>query len=748
MPRKHGKRSDTYYLSPPGPFQMKKKSLVQAKLYQQHLLSTAESASATASATGDFAGTDDDEQLLHADVSSANAANGTTESDDNDDEYDDDIVNRREDSCTDNGKPVSPVVKRSTLKQSLSFSGSDDESSSDDSNASSTDVLLYSSHPSLVKTTANFKATYERAVKDFFQENGLEHAVTPSKVNGLLETVVHVINVTDPDNKQFGSTKALVKYLRKGMKKDAKKTASNTPLTLTQKHSLDQLLKAYSNGKMYGERTVRWHVHVISAISKLLNRTIIVVSPPLDGKSSVSVLRVIPTRYQDYTFHDGPQYFPNVEGFDADTDSGSESGSLTLNAMSTAVQQSIDRNDIIVSAVMNFETNQLVGYKGIVKSFDDYGLSDTDSDEDDDNDPFTLVIPTTSLKPRMKTSRDNDPFATPQPKKKKSGSTSTTEATAPPLVNPYKMQLQQGKSSSFTAVGQREIHVGGVVTNSSESCVDWGSSPEVLEQLNKKLSTGVTQNSRRGGLVLELTHGITDIVSGKIVHLAIISNANESLWYFKYEPTVNPSFALFFSTKGPKQLDAPASCYTSWVDSSIRSRPYGENKVLRRGRIVNGQQPYPKKYPVCVFETVPSGFPIDVVTKQFEATFRSMASDGSVMAAYFLNHLEETGSSLLNMFLDGKFRNGKLKNSPYNDANELKQQLKKDIEDTFKHGFARVEYNNYFDKHFCDFTIQEFLMKLGYHAWDELNENERKLIYKNNVFPVWDEIVEEPDRAS
>jgi hypothetical protein len=39
-------------------------------------------------------------------------------------------------------------------------------------------------------------------------------------------------------------------------------------------------------------------------------------------------------------------------------------------------------------------------------------------------------------------------------------------------------------------------------------------------------------------------------------------------------------------------------------------------------------------------------------------------------------------------------------------------------------------------------------MKLGYHAWDELNENERKLIYKNNVFPVWDEIVEEPDRAS
>ena len=125
-----------------------------------------------------------------------------------------------------------------------------------------------------------------------------------------------------------------------------------------------------------------------------------------------------------------------------------------------------------------------------------------------------------------------------------------------------------------------------------------------------------------------------------------------------------------------------------------------------------------------------------------------MTSDASVLVAYYLNHLEEIGSSLLTMFNDGKFRSGKLKNKAYENVSELKQQLKQEVEDTFQHGFSRIIYDNFFDKHYTDFTIQEFLIKLGYNAFEELNENERKLIYRDGRFPDWNSIVEEPDRAN
>ena len=727
MARKHGNRSDTYYLSPPGPNQVKKKSLVQAKLYQQQLLSEAASSTTTNS---------DDDQLVSTAISFEKAANGVTGSD-----VDDGNDNERETACTDHEKSTSLVTKAK-----LSFDESDDDSSSVDSNASSTDVLLYSSHPSSVKTPVNFKLTYERVKNEFLEVNGLEHTVPQREVNGFLETAVDVINAMDPDNQQFGSTKKLAKYLKKEAKKKAIKTESNTALTISQQHALNQMLKAYSNEKKYGVRTVRWHVHAISAISKLMNRTITILSPPLDGKSTVSVLRITPSRYHEFVFHDGANYFPRIEDFYVDTDSESESDSVTLNSKSTAIQQSFDANDIIVSAVMNFESNQLMGYKGIVKSCDDCEWpTDTDSNEDDDNDSVKLVIPTATLKPRKKSPRDNDPFTTPQPKRKKDES---YVAMPPPIANPYKtQQLTQGKSSSFTAVSERSgnhASGGGDASINSKSGVGWGSSPEVMELLDKKLGASASQNSR-GGLVLEITHGITDRISGKKVHLAIISGGLEKVWYLKYEPTMNPSFKLFFSLKGP---DTPASCYSTWGDSSIRAQHYGENKVLRRGRVVNGQLPYPKKVPVFEFETLPSGFPINTVVKQFESSFKSMTSDARVLVAYYLNHLEEIGSSLLTMFNEGKFRSGKLKNTAYKNVTELKQQLKQEVEDTFQHGFARIIYDNFFDKHYTDFSIQEFLIKLGYNAFEELNENERKLIYRDGRFPDWNSIVEEPDRAN
>ena len=696
---------------------MKKNSLKQALLYQEHLLATA-SASASAAVADEVTATTAD----------ADGVTGT-------------------------GRDESPAksVKRSTTKSSQ-FNDSDSSSSDSDDHAvkgdsdpnesddSSVDVLLYRAHPSNSKKPVDIEVAYNRQVREFLKENGLTE-MTPHAVDDIFDALVKILNVTDPDSKSYATTGRLIKYLKKEMKKRTNQSASQSTLSICQKHALKEMLAAYSGGKEIGLRSVRFHVNLLQAISKLLNKSIIVVSPALNGKSSVGLLCIEPTRYHDYQFHDGPAYFPDVAQFDEDTDYGSsDSDHEVPDSKGVADKQPIDEQALIVRAMINFDTNELYGFKPICKEAGDDGLTDTDSDEDDDS--VKIVIPTASLKPKPR-SREDDPFVTPQPKKQKSNPVRGTGATAPPLPNPYKMQLIEGKfKSSFTAVGESGNHAsgGGDASSNSESCVGWGSSPEVLEQLNKKL------DAPRENLVLEVTGGITHKLTGKKVYRAIIKLPNK-VWYLKVDPAFNNAFALFFKM-GPKLVEAPASCFTTWIDSSIRAYPHGDDKVLRRGRIVNGQLPYPKKHPVLEFETLPSGFPIEVVVKHFESTLKSMTSDGRAVATYFLNHLEETGSNLLGMFQEGKFRSGTMKNKPFLNHAELLQHLKTEIEDTFKHGFSKIVHNIHFDKYFTDYSIQQFLEKYDCHHWDELLNEEKSLIYKNGSFPRWEDIVEEPDRAS
>ena len=120
----------------------------------------------------------------------------------------------------------------------------------------------------------------------------------------------------------------------------------------------------------------------------------------------------------------------------------------------------------------------------------------------------------------------------------------------------------------------------------------------------------------------------------------------------------------------------------------------------------------------CVLpEHDPSGFSIEVLANKFESTFRSMCSDGRVLAEYLFSHLEEKSTAMLNSFLEGRFRRGDDKNSPYKDSGQLKDMFRRDIEDTFKNGFTRIEFKNHFDKHYCDYTIKEFLISLGYNSF-------------------------------
>lgn len=750
--RKDGSgRSDHFYLSPPGPDQVKKRSLTQAKLHHQEFI---------VDGTNVDVGIMDSGNVLPSSSQGSTMLSGTGYGSDEDEAMTSSSNQRKRKQRTQS--------KEQAFLYEDSASDSDDnvgvgnvgaDTGGDELDDSDVDESVfesvYSCHPSKVRNASSCSMTYQRRCEEFYHENGVSE-LNPSSVDGILECLVRLFEVTDPNNVKLGTVDGLLRLVRKEMKKSSNKNTSGTSLTLSQKHTLNQLVGAYLGGKQYGVRTVRWQVTVLCALSKLLNRTIMVISPPVNGESSVGLLCINPSQYHDYRFHRGPEYFPKNDEEDIESDSESDDLNLGLThqfnrALPASAMTKMDEQSLIMRAVVDFSSNTVIGYIAVSTSAVDYGLSDTDDDEEID---IADAIPTTATAARLRKevqSNDvrHDPFVTPRPKKQKNDS---INAVVPPItattINPYKKQdMLSGKSTSLVAVGHGANDSGGINV-SGEAKGGWGSSPHVLEQLNRKnTSSSGTRSKSRSQVVLELTHGITDRSTGEKVSIGCFTNIGNELWYFK-ALSFNAAFELYFAMGGPTPIEPAATCYKTWKDEFIRRSFHGENKYQRKGRIVNGQAPYPVSKPICEFRCHPSGFPLEVLLKKFESNFRSMCSDGSVLAAYLYNSLEESGSGMLNMFLDGKFKKGADKNVPYKSASELKGLFTKDIEETFKNGFARVEVKNHFDKHFCDFTIQQFLISLGYHSFDELKEEERSLIYKCGRFPEWDEITEEPISVS
>lgn len=618
---------------------------------------------------------------------------------------------------------------------------------------------IYSSYPSKHHNSRTCNLCFMRRRNEFYAENGLSE-LNPGETFGIIECLARLYEVAEPNIPKFHSSGYLLRHIRKEMKKSPSKSASGTPLTLSQKHCLNQLIGAYVDGKQYGARTVRWNVSVLCALSKLLNQEIIVVSPPLVNQSSVGLLCLTPTQYYDYRFRSGANVFPTNDEEEIETEYESDGMPLELPhkfhvPMASPGKLLENGKCFIVRAVMDFDSDRIIGYSAVANKVDDYGLSDTDSDDN------TNVIPSSaSTFGHGKQARGdeviNDPYLTPQTKKQKNDNIGAAvppakaSATAARLANPYaKLELTSGKSVSHVVTTQEGFkdNNGSIVSSGTKG--GWGDSPLVMEHLNKKNSSSHQPTIKsRSQVVLEFTNGITDRSTGEKVYLAMLSSTPGELWYLKGN-IFNDSFHLFFEAGGPTTpLKQPASCYQTWKDVFIRRSWHGENKYQRKGRIQNGQAPYPVSRAICEFRCNPSGFPIDVLLKKFESDFRSMCSDGRVCAAYLFNHLEESGSGLLNMFLEGKFRKGNEKNVPYKNENEVKDLFARDIENGFKHGFSRVVMNNFFDKHYCDFTIQQFLISLGYHSFEELKDEERSLLYKCGRFPVWEDISEEPISVS
>eukprot|EP00985_Skeletonema_marinoi_P001801 scaffold710_cov137-Skeletonema_marinoi.AAC.1 len=309
----------------------------------------------------------------------------------------------------------------------------------------------YSCHPSNFRNASSCSMTYQRRCEEFYHENGVSE-LNPSSVNGILECLVRLFEVTDPSNVKLGTVDGLLRLIRKEMKKSSNKNTSGTSLTLSQKHALNQLVGAYLGGKQYGVRTVRWQVM-----------------------------------------------------------------------------------SLIMRAVVDFNSNTVIGYIAVSTSAVDYGLSDTDDDEEID---FADAIPTTAARLRKAVQCNevrHDPFVTPTSKKQKNDS---INSVVPPItattINPYKKQdMVSGKSTSLVVVGHGANDSGGINV-SGEAKGGWGSSPHVLEQLiRQNTSSSGTRSKSRSQVVLELTHGITDDPLAKRSLLAVSPTSGVSFGILK-----------------------------------------------------------------------------------------------------------------------------------------------------------------------------------------------------------------------
>jgi len=765
VPRKDGSnRVDSYFLSPAGPNQVKLRSISSARQHHQanssvtvdDLSSSIKSVNdAGNSNTSKFArlndpyndtsGSDDDvknDDLRVHSVRKCRRVQRTRsqvleDSDANDVNSDDGGSYEQDVAANANaGKLANSVYSEDMPKQS-DHEESEDESSVMSDSSDNTDIL-YDYSPAEIPTEDAFASTYERRCREFYYDNNLME-LSDNHSTGVLETLVTLF--AEEGSSDFDSLKRILKYLRKQMK--TRNTASGVPLTLSQKLALSDLLASYLGGKVSSERTVRWNIFVLCALSKLFNRTLMVLSPPSIGDSSVRILSISPTRYSDYRFEGGSEFFPTGESeLESDDDAFIDQ---------TVVQRS-EVEPLMFRAAVNFESLKISGYVP-VRSVTD--LLDSDLDEESTSNTSGLNRMSSTVKhvgiAGSSSSRGHDGigvlkavaadhgsrqggglFVTPQKRQQHEA-----DIILPPSkirINPY---LKADPRKIDNADSLLPSKPGSKFVNVNDKVSGWGSSPLVLESLKKK------QINSRSRVVFELTSGITDRRTGEKVHIGILSNMGNALWYFKAD-SLNPSFALWFKVQGSNAADSnPALCYSTWDDKFIRGTHHGENKLQRRGRSTNGSLPYPVSKPSCEFRSNPSGFPLEVLSKKFESTFRSMCDDGSVLASYLFNNLEENASGMVNNFLAGNYNKGTEKGNPYKNVGELKDMFKADIEDTFKYGFARIVYNNHFDKHFCDFTIQQFLISLGYSSFDELSDDERSFIYKNGLFPEWDAISEE-----
>lgn len=277
--------------------------------------------------------------------------------------------------------------------------------------------------------------------------------------------------------------------------------------------------------------------------------------------------------------------------------------------------------------------------------------------------------------------------------------------------------------------------------NEAASTSGGGWSPQLIESIVASKSPS-KKSTEVSPVFIEVTHPFIDKNTGMMASLVIFPNLGRRGWHFRSTPIVQ-SFEAFL--KQGIEGNIP-KVYSAFKETFIRCSVFGKNAYHRRRAksIEIGVMPYPTTKLMTLLSFNPKGFSLDVHVNKVQDNFRRLFSDGRVPAIFHLDYLKDEAPGLYNGFMAGLYRNGELKHTPYDSENALLKDFKDDFELTFKNGFARTTKNIHLNKYFTDYDIKSFLLSIGYNSFDEVGESDRAYIYKNNNFPNWDEIEEEP----
>lgn len=284
-------------------------------------------------------------------------------------------------------------------------------------------------------------------------------------------------------------------------------------------------------------------------------------------------------------------------------------------------------------------------------------------------------------------------------------------------------------------------HLTGLELLDGESTVGGSGSGGAWANVDVSSVTTVTSSPLKSSLspiTVEVSCPISHNKSGKQVYLIIFTEMGRKAWYLKGEHI--RSILLTYWNHASRAGDTMPGWYQCFTETFIKESNYSTDNILKRRTTTSN-------YPVTKLTTVlmvPTGsFPIETHMRKIENTMKQLMSDAEKPAYISLAVMEKNNNNMYNRFLEGKYRNRPKKNVAYKDKNELLQEIISDFQHTWKSGFDSVSYGVPLNKYLTDFGIKTHLQSIGYTSFDEVLENEKRNVFKNGIFPDWNEIIED-----
>ena len=117
-------------------------------------------------------------------------------------------------------------------------------------------------------------------------------------------------------------------------------------------------MTTFDSEKQPSLKTVRWHISALHALAKILDRDFVVISPAHKGETGVRVTRISHSVYLDLQLSDGPWYFPTIK------------------------ELSWNGEELVLRAIIDFETKNVIGYKAITPELPKKSDEDVLTDEE------------------------------------------------------------------------------------------------------------------------------------------------------------------------------------------------------------------------------------------------------------------------------------------------------------------------------------------------------------------------------